>query len=51
MLRGVTGVAKLTDGERQIVDAVITSIEKPKAGAIYNVCDDEPAPPHEVVES
>ncbi len=26
------------------------SIEKPKAGAIYNVCDDEPAPPHEVVE-
>ncbi len=26
------------------------SIERPNAGAIYNVCDDEPAPPHEVIE-
>lgn len=26
------------------------SIARPNAGAIYNVCDDEPAPPHEVVE-
>ncbi len=26
------------------------SIAKPNAGAVYNVCDDEPAPPHEVVE-
>ena len=26
------------------------SIAKPNAGAIYNVCDDEPAPPHEVIE-
>jgi nucleoside-diphosphate-sugar epimerase len=26
------------------------SIARPCAGAIYNVCDDEPAPPHEVVE-
>ena len=25
------------------------SIAHPRAGAIYNVCDDEPAPPHEVV--
>jgi len=26
------------------------SIGHPRAGAVYNVCDDEPAPPHEVVE-
>jgi nucleoside-diphosphate-sugar epimerase len=26
------------------------SIAKPNPGAIYNVCDDEPAPPHEVIE-
>lgn len=26
------------------------SIARPRAGAVYNVCDDEPAPPHEVVE-
>jgi nucleoside-diphosphate-sugar epimerase len=26
------------------------SIERPHVGAVYNVCDDEPAPPHEVVE-
>jgi len=26
------------------------SIARPNAGAIYNVCDDEPAPPHEVIE-
>ena len=36
------------------VDDVATvleaSIARPHAGAIYNVCDDEPAPPHEVIE-
>jgi nucleoside-diphosphate-sugar epimerase len=26
------------------------SISRPNAGRVYNVCDDEPAPPHEVVE-
>lgn len=26
------------------------SIARPNAGAIYNVCDNEPAPPHEVIE-
>jgi nucleoside-diphosphate-sugar epimerase len=26
------------------------SIARPNPGAIYNICDDEPAPPHEVVE-
>jgi len=25
------------------------SIAKPEAGAIYNVCDDEPAPPQDVI--
>ena len=27
-----------------------SSIQKPKSGEIYNVCDDEPAPPSEAVE-
>jgi nucleoside-diphosphate-sugar epimerase len=35
------------DDIAQVLEA---SIAKPKAGAIYNVCDDEPAPPHEVIE-
>jgi nucleoside-diphosphate-sugar epimerase len=26
------------------------SIARPRAGAVYNVCDDEPAPPHAVIE-
>ncbi len=34
------------DDIAQVLEA---SIAKPRAGAIYNVCDDEPAPPHEVV--
>jgi nucleoside-diphosphate-sugar epimerase len=36
------------------VDDIATVLEasmgRPRAGAVYNVCDDEPAPPHEVVE-
>jgi nucleoside-diphosphate-sugar epimerase len=35
------------DDIAQVLEA---SIAKPQAGAIYNVCDDEPAPPHEVIE-
>ena len=33
-----------------IATALEASIARPNAGAIYNVCDDEPAPPHDVVE-
>ena len=33
-----------------IATVLEASIARPNAGAIYNVCDDEPAPPHEVVE-
>jgi nucleoside-diphosphate-sugar epimerase len=33
-----------------IANVLEASIAKPNAGAIYNVCDDEPAPPHEVIE-
>lgn len=33
-----------------IVNILLRSIETPKAGEIYNVCDDEPAPSHEVIE-
>jgi nucleoside-diphosphate-sugar epimerase len=33
-----------------IATVLEASIAKPNPGAIYNVCDDEPAPPHEVVE-
>ena len=32
-----------------IAQTVLASILKPNHGAIYNVCDDEPAPAHEVV--
>lgn len=34
------------DDIAQVLEA---SIANPKAGAVYNVCDNEPAPPHEVV--
>jgi nucleoside-diphosphate-sugar epimerase len=33
-----------------VAGALEASIAHPRAGAIYNVCDDEPAPPHEVVD-
>lgn len=33
-----------------IATVLEASIANPRAVAIYNVCDDEPAPPHEVVE-
>lgn len=33
-----------------IATVLEASIARPNAGSIYNVCDDEPAPPHEVVE-
>ena len=33
-----------------IATVLEASIVRPRGGAIYNVCDDEPAPPHEVVE-
>lgn len=32
-----------------IAGAVATAIDRPRAGAIYNVVDDEPAPPQDVV--
>ncbi|NQV79294.1 MAG: SDR family oxidoreductase [Alphaproteobacteria bacterium] len=32
-----------------IVGVLMASIERPRAGSIYNVTDDEPAPPQEVV--
>lgn len=53
-----TGKARRIVKEGQVfsrihVDDIATvleaSIARPNAGAIYNVCDDEPAPPHEVV--
>lgn len=33
-----------------IVHVMLASIKNPSPGEIYNVCDDEPAPAHEVVE-
>ena len=33
-----------------IGDVLHASIQKPNAGAIYNVCDDDPAPPEVVIE-
>tara|TARA_R110001592_G_scaffold29350_12_gene106690 strand:- start:5975 stop:6877 length:903 start_codon:yes stop_codon:yes gene_type:complete len=33
-----------------IVQVLKTSMENPKAGEIYNVCDDMPAPSHEVID-
>lgn len=32
-----------------IAQVLLASIAKPRAGAIYNVCDDEPAPPQDVL--
>ncbi len=33
-----------------IVSGLLASLEKPRAGAVYNLCDDEPAPPQDVME-
>ncbi|MFW5833869.1 MAG: SDR family oxidoreductase [Pseudomonadota bacterium] len=33
-----------------IANVLEASIERPKPGAVYNVCDDEPAPPQDVIE-
>lgn len=33
-----------------IVQTLLASMAKPNPGAVYNVCDDEPAPSHEVIE-
>jgi nucleoside-diphosphate-sugar epimerase len=32
-----------------VASVLIASIEKPRSGAVYNVCDDDPAPPEAVV--
>ena len=32
-----------------IAAALLASLEQPRAGAVYNVADDEPAPPQDVV--
>ncbi len=32
-----------------IANAVLCAIDKPRAGGVYNVTDDEPAPPQDVV--
>lgn len=34
---------------KDIANSVVASIERPRVGAIYNVTDDEPAPPQDVV--
>jgi nucleoside-diphosphate-sugar epimerase len=33
-----------------VAQVVRASMERPDPGAVYNVCDDDPAPPHKVVE-
>ncbi len=33
-----------------IATTVLASIQRPNPGAIYNVCDDDPAPPQDVIE-
>lgn len=33
-----------------IAQTLLASIDRPRRGGIYNVCDDEPAPPQDVVE-
>ncbi len=33
-----------------IVSGLLASLDQPKAGGIYNLCDDEPAPPQDVIE-
>jgi NAD-dependent epimerase/dehydratase family protein len=53
-----TGTAKRIDKPRQVFSRIhvedlasvlLASAARPRPGAIYNVCDDEPAPPAEVV--
>ena len=34
-----------------LVSVLIASMERPRPGAVYNVCDDDPAPPEAVVAS
>jgi nucleoside-diphosphate-sugar epimerase len=52
------GTAKRVDKPGQVFSRIhvadlatvlIASMEKPRPGAVYNVCDDDPAPPEEVV--
>jgi len=52
------GAAKRIDKRGQVFSRIhvedlasvlLASIEKPRPGAVYDVCDDEPAPPEEVV--
>lgn len=33
-----------------IVTGLLASLDRPKAGGVYNLCDDEPAPPQDVME-
>ena len=33
-----------------IVSGLLASLDQPRAGGIYNLCDDEPAPPQDVME-
>jgi nucleoside-diphosphate-sugar epimerase len=33
-----------------IVAGLLASLDRPRAGGIYNLCDDEPAPPQDVME-
>ena len=35
---------------RDSIRVLLASMSQPSPGAIYNVCDDEPAPPQDVVE-
>jgi len=34
-----------------IVQAVLASLDRPDPGAVYNLCDDDPAPPEAVIEA
>lgn len=33
-----------------IVSGLLASLDRPRAGGVYNLCDDEPAPPQDVME-
>lgn len=33
-----------------IAQVLLASIDRPRPGAVYNVCDDDPAPPEDVIE-
>jgi nucleoside-diphosphate-sugar epimerase len=33
-----------------IANVLMASIKRPRSGAVYNLCDDEPAPPQDVIE-